>query len=159
MSHRTRSVAALAGLVFASAAIALGATAVGARSVARRDSGVIYATIVHQAAGLEYAAGYANDKLFGPIAVTYVVKIGPGKPGTFLIKAKRVTLYTARGSISGTGSGIQTPTPNNIFVSDGKMSLTRGAGNQAGHSFTGTFSGPYDNTTMAYTFHYKGVYR
>jgi hypothetical protein len=159
MSYRTRSVAALAGLVLASASIAIGATAAGATRVAKQDSGVIYITIVHQRGGLEYAAGYANDKLFGPIAVTYVVSVGSGKPGTFLIKAKKATFYTSTGSISGTGSGIQTVTSTKIFVSDGKISLTHGAGSQAGHSFTGTFSGPYDSTTMVFTFHYRGVYK
>jgi hypothetical protein len=143
----------------ACALIAIGATPVNAKSAGRKDSGVAYVSIVRQAGGLEYAAGYGNDKLFGAIAVTYVVSIGPSGPGTFKINARKVTFYTSNGSLWGTGSATQTVTATSSNVTDGKVSLTHGGGAQAGHGFTGTFSGPFDTQTTVYTFHYTGTYK
>lgn len=133
----------------------------GAHSRAKRDSGVAYVSVVRQSGGKLYAAGYARDKLFGPIAITYVLKArsNPNQPGTIKITAKKVTLYTRNGSLSGKGSAKQTITSTSTTITDGKLALGRGAGGQAGHSLVGTFSGTFNTTTSVYTFHYRAMYK
>jgi len=155
-----RTLAAGAGLLGATTAIAVGAPAIAATGNGRADSGTAYISIVHQQGSSLYAAGYNVDKLFGATAVTYVVAVGPSTPGTFKIKAKAVTLYTRDGALTGTGSATQFTTPSGAeTVRDGKLSLTHGTGGQAHHTVTATFSGTYDPKAGAYTFHYKGIYR
>ncbi len=159
MSKRARAGSTLAVVAAIVATITVSAGTVAAKSAGRKDSGTLYITIVHQAGGLLYAAGLAQDRVMGPVAVVYTVSVRPGGNGSFHITAKKVILYTRTGSISGTGSATQTVTSSSDTVSGGKLNLTHGAGGQAGHSFAGTFSGTYDSKAGAYTFHYSGTYR
>jgi hypothetical protein len=159
MGKFTRSLTMGAVFLAACAFVAISAAGVGAKSKSRADSGTAYISIVHQSGQLEYAAGYNVDKLFGATGVTYVVSVGVSKPGVYLIKAKTVTLYTADGALTGTGSATQTITPTAVTVTNGKLSLTHGSGGQKGHSMIATFTGTYDPKTSVYTFHYKGNYQ
>ena len=138
-----------------------GAPVAGAKTGARSDSGVAFVSVVHQSGGKLYAAGYARDKLFGPISITYVLKVRPNsnQPGTVTVVAKKVTLYTSNGSLSGTGSAKETVTSDSTTITDGKLTLRRGGGGQAGHSLVGTFSGTFNTTTSVYTFHYRASYK
>jgi hypothetical protein len=139
----------------AAVSVAFAASAAGAGG--QKDSGTVYASVVHSAGGLLYAAGYAHDKVLGNVAIVYVVKASPAGTGSVKITAKKLILYTAKGSLSGSGSATQTTTKTSSTVSNGKVNLTHGAGGQAGHSFVGTFSGTFSNNV--YTFHYKATYK
>jgi hypothetical protein len=66
-------------------------------------------------------------------------------------------LYTATGSLTGTGSALVTVAGNNEIIKNGKLSLTKGAGAQKGHSFVGTFTGTGSLTTNRFVFKYKGT--
>jgi hypothetical protein len=149
MLKRSLLAAGVGAVVFAGGASGAGG--------GQKDSGTVYASVVHQAGGFLYAAGWAHDKVLGDVSIVYVVKAAPSSTGTLKITAKKVTLYTSNGSISGTGSATQTVTKTSNTVSDGKVSLTHGAGGQAGHSFVATFSGTFSNGV--FTFHYKATYK
>ncbi len=153
--------AALMGVVAVCALIAVGAGAVGAGATAtgKGDTGVAYVSIVHQVGKTLYVAGYDFDKLFGQTGVTFVATVGSGKPGTFKVAGRKVTLYTPSGSLVGTGSATEVVTANSVTLTGGKLALTHGTSGQAGHSFTGTFTGTYDSKTLVYTYHVKGTYK
>lgn len=103
-------------------------------------------------------AGDFVDSRLGKGAIVYVVKPEPATSGGILIKAKRITIYTRRGSLEGKGQAIETLNPDGSGdVSDGKFSLTKGTGAYEGHTFKGTFDGSY--LDGVYTFEYDAVYR
>jgi hypothetical protein len=159
MSRHARLSILAAGVATACSIIAIGASAVPARSTGRRDSGVFYATVLNTTRGLEYAAGYAQDKVLGQVAIVYVVKAGQSGAGAHKITTKSFTLYARNGSLSGSASATQTVTSTSISVTNGKFSLTHGRGGQAGHTVIGTFSGPYDTNAGEYILPYKAIYR
>lgn len=142
-------------LVLAVSGIALAA----GKSKGKVDHGTVYAAIVHQVGSNQVADGDAKSKLFGDAAITYVVAVGGSNtPGAVLIKAKKITLWTKNGSLSGTGQGTQTVNPDGTGnVSGGTFKLTKGTGALKGHSFTGTFSGPFNGSF--YTFTYKATFK
>jgi hypothetical protein len=131
---------------------------VGTSGPARSDSGIAYFSITHDAKGLEYAAGNVTDKVFGTSAITYVLKIVSSKTkGSIGVKATKVVLYTATGSLSGTA----TATINNISsatqtITNGKLKLDKGAGALKGAKLTAKFSGTSDLTNNTLVFHYTG---
>jgi hypothetical protein len=129
----------------------------GARSKGVKDSGTLYVAIVHQSGKTLYAAGYAFDKRFGRIAATYVTTISPGTAGNINVTANPVTEYTAKGSLFGKVTAVQNLATG--AVTNGKINLTHGTGLLKGHTFTGTFSGTFDNAHMVYTFKYSGTYK
>ena len=135
--------------------VALGAS----KHKARSDKGTVYATIVHQVGNQEIADGDAKSKLFGDAAITYRVTVGGSNaPGSVLIKANRITLWTKKGSLTGTGQATQTINPDGTGnVTGGTFKLTHGTGALKGHRLTGTFSGPFNGSF--YTFAYKATYR
>jgi hypothetical protein len=157
MSYRRAAFAAALTCGLAVTAVPVATAKTGGRS----DSGVAFVSVVHQSGGKQYAAGYAQDKLFGPSSITYVLKVrpNPSQPGTVTVTAKKVTLYTRNGSLSGTGSAKQTTTSTSTTVTDGKLTLRQGAGGQSGHSLVGKFSGTFDANAGVYTFHYHATYK
>jgi hypothetical protein len=159
MFKKTRALSATAVVVCA--LLAMGATALAATGKkGKADSGIQHVAITHSSGGFNYSAGDGTDKLLGATAVTYKLKILNSGAGTFKVTAKPVVLYTATGTLRGTGSATVTAdAKGNATVTNGKLRLTKGTGAQKGHSFIGTFSGTGSVVTGAYTFHYKGTYK
>jgi hypothetical protein len=137
-------------------AFVAGAGAKTTKVVKKKDSGTAYASIVHTSGSTEYVAGYTFDKLFGRTATTYVTTLSPGTTGTVKVTAKRVTLYTATGTLWGTG--VATENLATGAITGGKLILTHATGAQKGHTFKGTFTGSTDPKTGVFTFNYKGIY-
>lgn len=147
----------LAGLVAALAA-ALALTVQAGAAGGRADSGTAWLSANHTAGGLIVVSGDIKDKLLGNGALVYRVKASPGDAGSIKVTSDSVTLYTAKGSLTGTGSATQTIAPDGTStVSDGKVKLTKGTGGLKGRSLVATFSGPFKDGV--YTFKYKGTYK
>jgi hypothetical protein len=113
---------------------------------------------------LIYAAGFNVDRVLGSGAVTFTIKpLASTKPATIRAQAKKVTLWTSSGSLSGTGTATihitGQPKTGDATVSGGKLKLNHGTGGQAGHSLVATFSGKGNAVSGQYVFHYKGTYR
>jgi hypothetical protein len=125
---------------------------------ARNTSGVIYAGTTHLEGSDLYVAGDFKDKILGRGAIVYVVNVSSGEPGSILVKAKQITIYTRRGSLRGKGEATETVNPDGTgTVSDGTFKLKKGTGAYKGHKLKGTFDGVYEDGV--YTFDYKGKYR
>ena len=73
------------------------------------------------------------------------------------VTARRITIYTDRGTLRGRGKATQTTTGETATVTGGTFSLTRGTGRLKGHTLKGTFSGSLANGV--YTFEYAGRLR
>lgn len=161
MTGRTRAGAAVAASVAVSGLLAVGAAAVAARSTGRADSGTIYAATTHTSGGYTFAAGQGTDKLFGPITITYRIKAIPtGTTGTLKLTIKPVIEYTATGSILGSATATLTLGPNGAeTISNGKFSLTHGAGALRGHTIKGTFTGIGNSTANMLVIHPKSTYK
>ena len=160
MFRKTRALSLTVGLVCA--LLAMGATALAATGKkGKADSGTSHVGTTHSDSKFTYSAGDNADKLLGAGAVTYKLKVGSTPTaGAVALTAKPVRLFTATGSLIGTGSATLTVTgPTTATVSNGKLKLTRGTGAQKGHSFVGTFTGSGNPTTGQYVFHYKGTYK
>jgi len=136
--------------------IGLSSVALGAAS--RKTSGVAYVSPTHAVGQDSYVSGDIKDKILGDGAIVYRVKVTPGtEEGTFRIKARKVTIYTAKGSLSGTGEATQTIAGETVTVSAGSFTLTKGTGDLKGHRLTGEFAG--DQKDGVYKFAYTGTYR
>jgi hypothetical protein len=134
-------------------AIALPTSALGAAT--RSTSGTVWAHITHTAGGFLYVSGDISDKVLGKGAIVYLTKPSGQADGSILVKAPKITIYTAGGSLTGSGQATQTVTPTASTVSDGTFSLTKGTGTLKGKSLKGTFAGTQDDQGV-YTFKYKG---
>jgi hypothetical protein len=166
MSLIRRWRAATAAVVATSVVIVAGAAAVGAKpnpGGGKSTSGTVYIASTPRPSSLVYAAGNVVDKVLGEDAITFTIKPIGNAAGTITAKAQKVTLWTRKGSISGTGSALLTitnhPKVGDVTVSKGTASLTNGTGGETGHSFKITFTGTGSLTTGSYTFHYKGKYK
>lgn len=156
MRNRARGLVTISAVLAVALASAFTAGAVAStKPKTAKDSGTSYVSIVHQQGKVLYAAGYSFDKRFGQVAVTYVTTVTPGKTGTVNVVAKRVTLYTATGTLYGTATAVQNIATGAVTL--GKLSLTHGTGALEGHSFTGALAGSYNSKSGVYTFHYAGV--
>lgn len=119
-------------------------------------TGIAYVTGTHTEGDDGYVSGDFKDSYLGRGALVYVVNVGAGPdPGTIRLTAKRITFYTKRGSLSGTGSA----TVSGNDVTDGVFKLTKGTGRYRGHTFKGTFSGSYSDEAGVYTFNEKGRFK
>jgi hypothetical protein len=154
MTKSARSIATIASILTIGllSAFVVGA---GAKTAAKKDSGTAYASIVHTSGSTQYVAGYTIDKLFGRTATTYVTSLTAGATGTIKVTAKRVTLYTPKGTLWGTGSATQNVATG--AITGGKLNLTHGTGALTGHTFKGTFTGSRNSTSGVITFKYKGL--
>lgn len=141
------------------AACTCSATAAEAQGGGRQTSGVLHIAVVNTVHGVNYAAGYANDRLLGSVAATYVIRATSNASGSIKVVAKKVTFYMSNGSISGTGSATQTTKGHTQVITNGVFRLTQGRGGQAGHSLVGTFSGAFSAKQGAYEFRYRATYR
>lgn len=148
-----RKVAFLVALL--AACISVVAAAESAKKV-KKTSGVIYAGVTHQEGDDLYVSGDFKDKILGRGAIVYVTKVETGPaPASVLVKARKVTIYTRKGSLTGKGQAIQHIATNE--VTDGTFKLDKGTGAYKGHKLKGTFEGVYEDGV--YTFKYQGKYR
>lgn len=139
-------------------ALAVSGVAIAATK-GKPTSGVAYASVTHAEGNDLYVSGDIKDKILGRGAIVYVTTVTSGaQPGTYNIKAKRVTIYTPKGTLSGTGSGVETiHEDGSVDVADGHVKLAKGTGKLKGHSLKADFSGP--QTNGVYKFSYTGTYK
>jgi hypothetical protein len=161
MRRGARSLTVLVSIV-AIALIAVFAAGAGAKTKGKHhkgkpDSGVAYVRVDRIVGSTQYAAGVTQDKLFHSTATTYQAKVVPGNTGTVKVSAKKVTLYTATGSLIGSATVTDNITTGQL--SNGKITLTKGTGGQKGHTLKGVVTGNYNSGTQVFTFKYKGTYR
>jgi hypothetical protein len=162
MRSRAGVVAALA-IIVAVASAAAGAIAASGGG-GRKTSGTAYlASTPRTTPGLVYYAGFNSDKVLGQGAVTYTIKPTSATSGTITATAKKVTLWTSNGTLSGTGTATlhitNQPKAGDDTVTNGKIKLTHGTGGQAGHSLVATLTGSGNIVSGQYVFHYKGTYK
>ncbi len=140
-------------------AIAVGVPAVAIAKPAKNTTGVIYASANHVEGTDLYVSGDLKDSLLGRGAIVYIVQAEAGPtPGSVLVKADKITIFTTKGSLTGTGQAIQTFNPDGTgTISDGTYKLTKGTGAYKGHKLKGSFTGTY--TDGVYTFNYTGKYK
>jgi hypothetical protein len=142
-------------------AVAACGTALAAGAKAKKTTGTVWAGVTHSEGTTLFVGGDIKDKILGRGAIVYQTAVSTNTPGEILITAKKITIYTDTGTLTGTGSGTQvngddansTPTT----VKDGTFNLTKGTGALKGHSMKGTFSGPYKDGV--YTFAYKATFK
>ena len=144
------------------AALSLGVSGVALAATAHQskaDSGTAWVGVTHQEGGFNYVSGDIKDKLLGRGAIVYLTTVRvTDQPGSLLVDAKKITLYTPKGTLVGKGHATTTTAADGTTtVHDGKFNLTRGTAKLKGHSLKGTFSGTYADGV--YTFTYKGTYR
>ena len=146
-------------LVAAVAVIAAGTGGVAAATTnLQHTHGVAWVGVTHTEGKDLYISGDFHDSLFGRGALVYLTRVsGSSKPGTFHVTALRVTLYTASGSLQGTGAADEVITSSSSTVKNGTFFLTKGTGAYKGHSLKGTFGGPQNKGV--WTFTYNAVYR
>ena len=146
-------------LLFLTVLAVFGVAGVATAGAPKHTSGVVYAGVTHAEGSTLYVAGDFKDKLLGRGALVYLTRAESSPtPGSILVNARRVVLYTTRGSMIGTAQATQTFNPDGTAtLTDGSFNFTKGTGAYEGHKFSGTLDGTYDG--YVYTFHYKGVYR
>jgi len=100
-----------------------------------------------------------KDKILGRGAIVYVTTVDAStEPGSFLVEARKITIYTRKGTLTGSGEAIQTYNPDGTTsVADGTFSLTKGTGKYKGHQLKGEFEGP--QVDGVYQFSYTGRYK
>jgi hypothetical protein len=127
---------------------------------AQQTTGIAYVSITHSEGQQNpslFVAGDFNDKLFGRGAIVFVTTGDPRPEGTVIdVTAKRVTIYTTRGTLSGSGSGVQTINQDGTSDITGKFTLTKGTHTLKGHTFKGTFTG-HGPGSGPYKLDYKGT--
>jgi hypothetical protein len=136
-----------------------GAAVAGAKGgKAKAASGVAYAGISHTEGKDLYVSGDFVDKVLGHGGIVYVTNVSNGEQqGEFLVKARRITIYTTQGSLTGKGSATQViHDDGSVDVKDGKFLLNKGTGKYKGRVFKGTFAGPQSAQGL-YTFSYTGT--
>lgn len=149
------------GFLFVSliAVLTFGVSGIAAAKPAQSTSGVIYASANHTEGTDLYVSGDLKDTLLGRGAIVYVVQAETGPtPGSVLVKADKITIFTTKGSLTGTGQATQTFNPDGTStISDGTYKLTKGTGAYKGHTLKGSFTGTF--TEGVYTFNYTGKYK
>jgi hypothetical protein len=165
MLHVRRRAGAVAALAITVAVASATAGAIAASGGGgRQTSGTAYlGSTSRTTKGLVYYAGFNSDKVLGQGAVTYTIKPTSATSGTITATAKKVTLWTNSGTLTGTGTATlhitNKPKTGDDTVSGGKINLTHGTGGQAGHSLVATFTGAGNLVSGQYVFHYKGTYK
>ena len=156
---RTRIAGAISMLA-AAGLIAFGAAAVGAKtSATKQDSGTAYASVNRTVGSTQYVGGNITDKVLGSGGITAPVTLTHVSGTKFKLSSGHAVLFTRTGSLAGTLSATVTVTGSAESFSNGKLSLTNGAGSQKGHSLVGTFTGSGSTTSNQFTINYKGGYK
>lgn len=118
-------------------------------------AGVVYAGATHIDGKDIYVAGDFEDDVLGRGAIIYVTRATATDADTILVKARRITIYTRKGSMTGKGRATQTfHEDGTSTISDGKFKLKKGTGKYRGDRFKGTFDGSFEEGV--YTFDYVG---
>jgi hypothetical protein len=139
-------------------ALILAISAVAFAAQGQKTSGVVYAGVTHSEGDDLYVSGDFKDKLLGRGAIVYVTRISSPVPGTIHVTARKITIYTPRGSLTGKGEADETLNPDGTgTVSNGVFNLTKGTGKYKDHTFAGKFDGDYADGV--YTFNYTGKYK
>src|SRR5581483_4086971 len=146
---KKRVFAALTAAAILTSSLVLSAGATASKPKAKADSGTAYFSIVHTAGTNQQAAGIAKDKVLGNLATTYQIAIG-SQNGTVTVTAKKVTLYSGTGSLSGTATATVTFSGTSETITGGKLKLTKGTGSLKGHSLNATFTGTADTSKNMY---------
>jgi hypothetical protein len=138
-----------------------GATVAGAKSSrakAKATTGVAYASVTHAEGKDLYVSGDFVDKVLGHGGIVYVTNVTSGEQqGEYKVSAKRITIYTTKGSLTGKGAATQKINSDGTSdVTDGTFLLTKGTGKYKGKTFKGTFSGKQASSGL-YTFNYKAT--
>jgi hypothetical protein len=140
--------------------VALASTGVSfAATKGKADKGVAYVSATHSEGKTLFVSGDVKDKLLGRGGIVYQTTVSAGnQPGTFLVKAKAITLFTTKGTLTGKGQGTETIAQDGTTtVSGGTFKLNKGTGAYKGHVLSGKFGGPLTNNV--YKFSYKAVYK
>jgi hypothetical protein len=135
--------------------VALACTGVSfAATKGKADSGVAYVGVTHAEGSTLFVSGDFKDKLLGRGGIVYQTKVtSGGQPGTFLITAKVITIFTRKGTLTGSGKGTQTVAQDgSTSVSDGTFKLNKGTGAYKGHTLTGKFAGPLNDGVYKFTY-------
>lgn len=138
------------------AVLALGLAGVAAAAPAKKrkpkaDHGTIrIAAIGQKGKTVTLAGSYHDNGVIGSGAVLLHVKSSPDSSGAMKLTV-RITVFTPRGSLSGTGSALQVGTKLN----KGKYTLKKGTAGLKGWKTNGTFSGSAASTG-AVTLRFKG---
>ncbi len=161
-TRRWRSAAAVTAAITVAAAVAT--SSVGAAGGARSTSGTIwFAANPRSTSTLLYVGGNIKDKVLGEGAVTFTIKPFVNPKGRLVAKVNKATVWTATGSLTGTGSGNITvtnkPKQGDSTISGGVLDLTKGTGALKGHSLKATFTGAGNVSGALYTLHYRGTYK
>ncbi len=145
-------------IVFAALVCLAAASVTLAASSARKTSGTVWASANHQEGQDLYVSGDFKDKILGRGALVYVVRPAATDDGSVRITARKVTLYTTRGTLQGTGEATQTFNPDGTAsISDGRFRLSRGTDQLAGHKLSGRFTGTFSDGI--FILKYTGTYR
>ena len=130
------------------------------KNKAKPTSGVAYAGVTHAEGKDLYVSGDFVDKVLGHGGIVYVTNVSNGEEqGEFKVDARKITIYTLKGSLTGKGSATQViHDDGTVEVKDGVFTLNKGTGKYKGHTFKGTFAGPQSAQGL-YTFNYKGTYK
>src|SRR3954447_7716936 len=140
--------------------VALASTGVSfAATKGKKDKGVAYVSATHTEGKTLFVSGDFKDRLLGRGAIVYETTVSQGSaPGTFLVKAKKITIFTKKGTLSGKGQGTSTVAQDGTTsVSGGTFKLNKGTGAYKGHTLGGEFGGPLNNGV--YKFTYTATYR
>ena len=145
-------------LICAMALLAFGGVAVGATK-GKKTSGVAYAGVTHAEGNDLFVSGDFKDKVLGRGGIVYITNVRAGEAqGEYEVTARKITIYTAKGSLTGKGSATQVfHEDGSTEVKDGVFNLNKGTGKYKGHSLKGTFAGP--QTNGVYKFTYSGTYK
>jgi hypothetical protein len=148
------AVLGIMALVLSGAAVA---GAKGGKAKAKATSGVAYAGISHAEGKDLYVSGDFVDKVLGHGAIVYVTNVSNGEEqGEFLVKARKITIYTGKGTFVGKGQATQViHDDGSVEVKDGTFAL-KGTGKYKGLTFKGKFAGPQSAQGL-YTFSYTGT--
>jgi hypothetical protein len=141
------------------AALVLGLAAVAHAAKAQKTNGTAYVGVTHTEGSTVFVSGDFKDDVLGSGAIVYQTTVGTGpEPESIKIDARKVTIYTKKGSLSGTGSAVQTNNPDGTSVlTDGEFNLTKGTGAYKGRSLKGTFDGTYADGV--YTYDYEATFK
>jgi hypothetical protein len=144
--------------------VAVAGAAIGTSGVAAATTkgththGVAWVGITHTEGKDLYISGDFKDSKLGRGAIVYITRVSASsQPGTVHVTALKVTVFTASGSLQGTGAADEVIRSSSSTVKNGTFSLTKGTGAYKGHSFKGTFGGPQKQGVWTFTYH--AVYR
>jgi hypothetical protein len=155
MPRRFRSaLKALAVLAFV-----LGLTTVAVATTSKPTNGTAWVGATHQDGNTVHVAGDIRDKVLGRGAIVFRTEfLQTATPGTFQVTARKLTIYTSKGTLVGTAKATQiVAADGSTRIDNGTASLTKGTGELKGHKLNVTFSGPVKDGVI--TLSYSGTYR